>query len=227
MKYTVYITQTTKFAVEVEADSPEEADVKAWDNFDYEGVVVDSDSTVETIVDENKVTYSYARHGVYNDVEITPGTRRNGGERRRMKINPDDTWICPKCGNDSGYVARGTPATCFDCKCQMVRKPEMTNDPTPKRYSDDEIESLLAKATPGEWTTGDHPDKCNEVAYVRGIQIWGAYKAVACKDDAALITAAPAIIRQLLAERDAARAEIAAAKASIIDQLPNGFSEGK
>lgn len=97
---------------------------------------------------------------------------------------------------------------------------EPTTTPTPAgRYDDDEIERLLEKATPGEWTIGDHPDKCNEVAYVRGIQIWGTYKAVSCKDDANLIAAAPAIIRQLRRERDAARAALEAANEELEGRL--------
>lgn len=47
-----------------------------------------------------------------------------------MTIDPNDTWVCPKCGKDSGYLARGNPATCFDCNLIMVRNPGMTT-PTP------------------------------------------------------------------------------------------------
>lgn len=73
-------------------------------------------------------------------------------------------------------------------------------------YTHEQIRELLKKITPGEWVVGkDDPTKSNEVAYVRGLQIWGKHAAIACKDDAAFIAAAPSIVRQLLEENASLR----------------------
>ena len=51
------------------------------------------------------------------------------------------------------------------------------------------LRTLLQAGTPGPWEIGDLTPQHNDVALVRGIQIRGAYKAVACRDDAALLVA--------------------------------------
>ena len=62
MKYTVYVTQTTKYAIEVEAGNPRTAESLSWDLMD-DGEVstqIDSEATAEYIVDENGVIYQYS-----------------------------------------------------------------------------------------------------------------------------------------------------------------------
>lgn len=75
------------------------------------------------------------------------------------------------------------------------------------------IRERLEAATPGPWGREGDPVTCNEVSDVRGIKLYGKYKAVRCRDDADFIAAAPTDIAALLAHVAALDAELAAARA--------------
>ena len=81
------------------------------------------------------------------------------------------------------------------------------------------IRVRLKAATPGPWEISVVTPQHNDIAVVRGIQIRGPYKAVACKDDAALIAHAPTDLAFLC---DQVERLLAVAEAA--DKLPPKWS---
>jgi hypothetical protein len=80
MRYTVFITQTTKYAIDVEADDPQTADSMSWDLMDSDDASAqDSDATIDYMQDENKRTYLYNRNSGW---KMEP--QRNAALRARI-----------------------------------------------------------------------------------------------------------------------------------------------
>ena len=59
-KYTVTAIQTKKFEIEVEADSPEQADTLSLEVSDEDRTLINSEDTFDYIVDGNGNTYDWS-----------------------------------------------------------------------------------------------------------------------------------------------------------------------
>jgi len=67
-KYLVYLTREQHLKLEIEADSPDEADSRAWDAID-DAVLLDQPTEIDFVQDEKtRQMYQFGRRGKYEPV---------------------------------------------------------------------------------------------------------------------------------------------------------------